>query len=273
MKCKLVQRRLLCVANPDRVPATLRAHLAGCETCREWQEQLVLLERHVPEIPIPSSKAKTRLLRRILESPREPAAAGSGAGRDTISLAHSSTLAFPRSGRPGRPRLKAGVAAAVLLLGVGWWASQKWLDAPGETVQEKPGIDPLLASLVERDVRLATANTPGERLEILADVADVLQRGTNALAQSVEGEQLATLATLYQQVIQEGVVKQAQAIPAAERQRILHPIALRLVETANQIESLTEGIAPEFAQSLQAIAAAAREGHRQLRALLTEVKA
>jgi hypothetical protein len=262
MKCTVVQHRLLSITNPERVPANLRSHLAHCAACREWHNQLVLLERHVPLLPIPTSNGKAKLIRQLL---REPIATPS---RAAVSSPRSANV--PAIRRSHRRIL--GVAAALLVLALGWVGLLRWLESP-ISPPRTPMTDALLASLVQRDLRLAQAATPGERIEILADVAEDLHGETNALAFTASEGELTALAKLYEEVVRQGILKQAEAIPLDDRQRTLDPISLRMAQAANRVEHLAQELPAECAEPLQIIAAIARTAHRQLRALVSERKA
>ena len=118
MNCTVVQRRLLSITNPERVPSALRAHLAYCSACREWHNQLVLVERHIPLLPIPLSNGKAKLMHRLLQ---ESAMAGAGPSAAAPPATHSpAVLPGTYSARllPTRTLL-LGVAAALLLLVLG----------------------------------------------------------------------------------------------------------------------------------------------------------
>jgi hypothetical protein len=159
------------------------------------------------------------------------------------------------------------IAAAVLLL-LGWWAVQPPAAPPPERPPtERPADDPLLAKLVRRDVQLARADTPRERLEILANLADDLHDESRALALAATGDGLEDLARLYEQVVRGGIVKQAEALPAAERRLLLRPIGRRLDGAAGATERLLRQVPPEYAPPLRAMVAAAREAYRRLRDL------
>jgi hypothetical protein len=127
MKCKAVQHRLLAIANPERVPAALRNHLAHCSLCREWHNQLILLERHIPFVPVPRSNGKANLIRRLL---REKAPKAHAAQVPTVSRSRAATLAdrhvpifsIPSPRTPLRRRnLLLGAAATLLLIALGWF--------------------------------------------------------------------------------------------------------------------------------------------------------
>src|SRR5438445_6973242 len=139
MKCKIVQRRRSSMSQPERVSANLRAHLAHCAACREGHSQLILLKRNVPRLPIPASNGKSRLLCRLLAEKRcqEPFRAPAAASNSYRSPKRFLTPFFVPS-----------VAAALLLIALGWLGLQGWLDRAPPARQ--PVTDALLASLVQR---------------------------------------------------------------------------------------------------------------------------
>ena len=71
MNCKEILRVLLAAEHPDRPSADVRKHLSRCPSCRTWHRRLVRLERHIPQIPVPATDARERLLARLREAPVE----------------------------------------------------------------------------------------------------------------------------------------------------------------------------------------------------------
>ena len=276
MRCELVQRRLLGVQVPAQVPADIRAHLARCATCRDWQSNLLLLEENIPLIPVPASRGKGRLLRQLM-----PTQAAETKVEKTPVTALVKVPAFPVT-QPATLRFSqvllltrraAVLAAALLLLVLGWWLFQSRTETPeSPPTRATAPADPLLASLVERDLRLATAASPRERIEILADMAQELQATTRTLVQEAASDELNGLAKLYEQVVHEGILKQAQVLPAGERRSVLNPIAARLSRTALSFERLVQRMPAPCSKPLQMIGAAAREGNRRLYGLLSEAR-
>src|SRR5205823_5793347 len=114
----------------------------------------------------------------------------------------------------------------------------------------------------------AEADTPRKRVETLAELADALHRETHTLAPEAPIKDLQDLASLYEQVIHDGVVPRARTLPAAERREVLVPIRTQLARVERDAERLAEK-ASSAAPLLQ-IAAAARKGDQQLRALMEE---
>lgn len=264
MKCQVVQRRLLSLTHPERVPADLRAHLIRCAACREWHNHLLLLESHVPLLPIPASNGKAKLLRQLLS---EQEAASHSATLRTQTHSSAATLIHGSADPRGHSRTWLfAMAAALLLIAVGWLVWQARLD-PQALPPSRPVAHALLASLVQRDLRLAGARTPRERIEILAAVAEDLHGETGALAHAGSEEELTALATLYEEVVQQGILKQAEALPAEDRRLALVVLSQRMAQTASRVEQLARDLPAACAKPLHAIAATARSAQRQLHAL------
>jgi hypothetical protein len=266
MNCSLVQRRLLATENPQWVPAELRAHLAYCSMCRDLQEQLLQVEAHISHLPVPRSHGKSRLLHNLLHpavETRTPATIYD-APKQTVLQGDETA----RRHRPVTWVLRLGGAAALCLLLV-WLILAGRSPAPSQPVfEESPLADPLLADLVARDGRLAFATQPRQRLEILADIADDLRAQTQDGALGAPGDELLALAELYKRVVREGILRQAHALPEAERRLVLGPIAARLAATANDVERQIREISPQYDRPLSTIVAVARAADRELRTLL-----
>jgi len=139
--------------------------------------------------------------------------------------------------------------------------------APKKTPPPAPHV--LLADLLQHDVRLAKANSPRERIEELANMADRLHGTAQTLAADADAEDMARLAALYRRVVHDGVVKQAELkLPPDQRKQILDPIASRLAHTREEAERLAQVASPETASPWRALALAAREGSDKLEALM-----
>src|SRR4029077_1061301 len=70
MNCKEIKYFLLGCENPDQPPADVKAHLAVCSGCQDWQNQLAMIEMNIPFLPVPASAARAQLLRMVLSQPK-----------------------------------------------------------------------------------------------------------------------------------------------------------------------------------------------------------
>ena len=275
MNCDIVQRRLMSVEDPAEVAADLRAHLASCVSCRDWQGQLVQLERHIPYLFVPVSRAKARFLKKLLAEPSKKQEAEQQTVLEmaavTATLPAPALSGSPLSHKATKQRVLAGLAAAILLAAFGWWLFRPAPSQP-DAIPTATASDPLLASLLHYDLQLATANTPKERITLLADVAQALHDESRTLAAETAGNQLIELAGLYRQVIHYGITKQAPAIPVSDRARVFKPLIDQLEKAAQSSERLAKRMPPEQNKPVQDMATTAWEGRRFLATLLSEGK-
>jgi hypothetical protein len=266
MNCSVLQRRLLELEQPDRPPPEVRAHLAACAVCRRWQRRLVQIEQRVPLIPVPTSSAKSALMRRVLA---EPAAAAkepnSANGQKLRPFIHGGQ---PRHRAPQKIALATALAAGLLLFAVGFGALQQSQKEPARP----PFSQSLTARLVQHDLKLAAATKPSERVKVLANLAEELHTESNALARTASADDLKALSQLYKRVVGEGLVNQATKVSPGERLQVLDPIIHQLEDTANDALELAKTVSPAAATELQDIAKAADAAKGQLRNLTGEIK-
>ncbi len=271
MKCRTVQNQLLILEDPGQLPGDLRDHLQGCAACRHWQQRLLQLERHVPCLPVPASQNREEMVRQFLADAGRPAngtAAGTHALPPILSLENSRV---PLVKLIPRYRLYAALAVAAALFLLIFDGLMLWRpDHAGSQARKKPDPDPFLASLLERDLRLAKAQTPRKRLEALVDLADDLQGQTRRLIRRAEAEDLQQLAQLFAQVVDEGIVRGAGTLPAEQRPQVLEAAANRLDRAGHDADRLAAEVSDGSANALRIIAAAAQHGGEQLRALVRE---
>jgi hypothetical protein len=270
MNCKIVRDQLLQAERPERPTADLAAHLGQCPPCRQWHHRLVQLEREVPLLPVPPSQGKAALFERLVGERIAP-------------------RPRPAANRPSRwkalfqsPALPPAALAASLLLFAGlWW----YLEArprekssspqPSQVVVKPPPRDPLLADLMQHNVKLAQARTAKDRLLELAAMADRLHGATQTLAGEVETADLAALARWYTEVVDKGIVVRADALRRApdlrqeERKEVLAQVANRLKQTETEAGRHAQAAqTTATAEQWQRLASAARGGADKLRALL-----
>ncbi len=255
MKCPELRRWLLKAEDPDRLSAEARVHLAGCPRCRRLYQHLHRIEQNVPVLPVPASTTRADFLQQFLAPPPPPVVTPSVAARS-----------------PVRPwRYLSAVAAAVLFLAISVAVFFAFRSPPESPPQVARPSRPLLDSLFERDLRLARATTPRERVEVLAALADDLQGETRLLAPDADVADLDALAQMYGDVVRDGIVPRARELdlPPAERRELLRQVADRLAETAGDADRRSKQV-PESASALRAIALAARDGDGVLRQMIQE---
>jgi hypothetical protein len=255
MKCRVVRRHLLHAENPAAPPAQVRTHLAVCASCREWHRRLVQIERHVPLVPIPATPIPPETVFALVQkaAERQPEAAGKSAPPLVTAV------------RRLRSRVVlSGIAAALLLGMIGWWAL-RGPQAPvkNPTLHRPPEVDRLVQKLLDKDMDLARAKDPRQRVRLLAGLADELVNETYALARVAEVDDLQELAALYQRVVRDGILERAQGLKGAEERRELRPIAEGLERAEVRARRLAEEV-PAAAAPLDQIASAAHDGRDKL---------
>jgi hypothetical protein len=253
MNCTILQRRLTALENPCRPPAELQAHLAQCAACRDWLRRLVELERRVPLLPVPASTAKDEFLARIRSGEAVPRREARPAPRPVAGRVDPQ-----RRDRVIRKVALATALAAGLLMYFGIFAALRMQQQTGSGGPAAP--DPLLANLLNRDLRLARAPGKPERFRELADLAEDLRGQAEPLAREQAVDDLKALAKWYRDVVHDGVEKLGPAASVKDRDEV----AARLDRAGNTAEQLAGQVSVDCAPPLWDIAIAARNGSHSL---------
>jgi hypothetical protein len=258
MSCEATRRQLLNAERPDRPPPVLRTHLAECASCRYWLQNLTEVESRVPYLPVPPSEtAKERFLKQLREPPLVP---------ESMRVV-APMLPFTPPKERGLRKLAFALtlAATVVFIAVGLSALRN-AGAP-EVVPTGPTIAETRSRMREiRDQRVAKAQTPREKVEVLAEFADELLSSARSTDKKLSGDSLKLVAQLYEETVREKLLDQARAIPPGSQRSVLPQLANELGRIESEFSRLAAA-APEAAVHLQKIAAAARDGDRELRQL------
>jgi len=259
MICPKIQQVLLMSDRPDQPAADVRAHLADCAACRGLQRRLFDVEQQIPLLPVPASTRRDGFLQQIRQ--------GNVLPEPTVSPSEL----WLGSHRPTKERgllklaMSLALAASLLLFALGWWV---W---PHSTNNHVRPADPLVVRQQDRDHRLAKAQTPRERVQVLADLAKGLHDEARQLAGKSNPEELRVVAQFYREVVLSGhdnLLKQARQLSPKER-TMLEGVAEDLGNAESDLLGLAEREVEEGAAApLREIAVAARESHDQLRQLL-----
>jgi hypothetical protein len=299
MNCKEIKYFLLGCENPDQPPADVKAHLAVCSGCQDWQNQLAMIEMNIPFLPVPASAARAQLLRKVLSQPSllrseeevaaESAAETNVAVRDTVgpvlrsaeaktpvltdtdlSRVGAGILQFLRAMEPSARRFAAGgIAAAILLVIFGWMVIRTPHHPPTAGSRMPRPSDPLLSSIIQRDMRLAGAEKPSDRFLALADLADDLSGEVKKLAPLPEAKDvLDDLVKRYQEVLGDGLLKIAKKVPDEDRDDLLNKVGNRLHAAGRTTDELGDQLGAKIPNSsreaLRKLTRAAYEGNRKL---------
>lgn len=260
MTCQSVQARILALPDTRRLPDAFRAHVDGCPDCAAWWKQAARLDTLVAALPVP------------------PAPAGKKAA--LLDDLAADALVFPKvTPAPQRlwslPRppakVLAGLAAAVLVA-VGLWSAVKGGKQPTVAVKPPAARHLFLEKVVQRDVALAKAKTPGDRLDALAGLAEDLAAEGRGLALVAGADEMRELADLFRTVVTDGMVEQAGRVPPHaltpdQRRAMLERLTTRLSEAGRAAETAAKDSPPHAQPALRSIADTARDGQTKLRAI------
>jgi len=264
MNCQTVQNQILGLPDPRELPAALREHVGGCAACQAWARKAARLESLLAQLPVPSAprQKKEAMIGDLMQA--EPVILPMA----TLATRPSFATVTGRFLRRNATYV-GGLAAAVLVaIGIYWlWPSK----GPEVVVAPPPQKHPLLEKMVARDTALARANTPTKKLETLDGMADDLASETRGMARIASAAELKQMTGWYEKVVKDGMVKQAGklplSMPAADKAKLLEPIAARLNSDATEAEKLSREVPPDAQPALKRMADTAREGEKSLRAM------
>jgi hypothetical protein len=283
MTCETTRHRLLHCERPDRPPADVQPHLAECAACRAWQRRLTRVEQQLGEAPVPSSAPPADLMRQILQGPPPLPARSS----DQNSLSGGGApwwVAHPNADRGLAPivdrtrpdaarrlgdrgRQKVALAFA-LTLGLAVF-SLCW-----GLCSHNPA-DKIATQVAQEDratrfeMRYLLARTPKERVHLLADYADELQRTARGLADNPDTGDLRAVAALYSRIVRDRLPDDARAL-AREDRDVVKTIVARLEAIESPLEQLSGQAAVAARAPLGDMAQATRYGRARLLELLRD---
>jgi hypothetical protein len=261
MKCEAVQNQILMLPDPRELPPALRDHVQACAECQAWAQHAARLEtvlEHLPAPPAPEQK-KESMLGDLMQA--EPVIYTMPAPAKAPSYGLLAVRFLRRNAS-----YVGGLAAAVLVV-IGIYAFWPRTETP--TPFARTEKHPFLEKIVDHNVALSQAKTPAERLQVLNGVADTISANTRDVARIAPPAKLKEMAALYEQTVQEGMVKQADALPVnmdpAEKAKLLEPYAAKLNADAAATETLALAVPPGAQPSLKKMADSARKGENALR--------
>jgi hypothetical protein len=251
MSCTTTQRRLLSAERPDRPAPEVRDHLDGCAECREIQRRLLDMEQRLGRLPVPESQGRTAFVLQFLSGP--------------VPARQPPPMLRLKEGGRRKLAMAFALAAGLAVCALGMWA---WTSRAPEDGGQTPKALALALRHDQLRQRLATAQTPGERVRRLRDLADEVLR--EARANRGDAGRVDEAARFYAQVIRDHLLAHARALPAAEQKALLPDVA----EQLRRAESEATRLAVEAdsqnritGASFREIAAAAGDGHLRLLAL------
>ncbi len=262
MNCQAAQNQILALPDPRELSLALRDHVLTCAACQAWAKQAARLEAILEQLPTPAAPEQ-----------KKEAMIGDLMQADPVILPMATPAARPGFGLVAVRFLRRNAAyvgglAAAVLVAVGVYSFWPTKTGHGDVVKTQK--DPLLEKMVAGNTALARADTPNRKLEVLGGMADDLATGTREHARIASGAELKQMAGWYEKVVKDGMVKQAEKLPihmtAAEKAKLLEPLASKLEADATAAEKLAGEAPPDAQPALKRMADTAREGEKSLRA-------
>ncbi|HXD86692.1 MAG TPA: hypothetical protein VN641_09370 [Urbifossiella sp.] len=266
MNCQSLQNRVLALPDPRQLPEQLRLHLETCGGCRAWWKQAVRLEQLLTRLPAPP--APTEKKNAFLD---ELTAAGPVIKSIPAVPRSSVRSLFSRIGRIPAAKTLAGLAAAILIAVAGWLMTRP---GPNNTIVAKEAPrDPFLEIIVKRDLDLARAKSPEQRLEALGGLADDLSAQARTLSKIATPEDLRDLSGMFQKVVGDGIVQQVRAmnadtLSATRKQELYRKLTHQLAEAGRQADESAKESPPHALPALKQISDTARKGQAELQTIL-----
>jgi hypothetical protein len=164
----------------------------------------------------------------------------------------------------------AGLVAATLLVGAIAWLS---LHDSGAKTANAVTTDPMLDNMVALNVELAKTKNLEERANILAKMADEVNREMREIARADgTGENMQALQVMYQKVVLTGLVSQAKLADKTDKTQraFFRKIADGLAESGQKATQMAAESPQHSAECLRDAANTAREGTKLILTFIKE---
>ena len=268
MNCQKFQNRILALPDPRQLPENLREHLDACPACMSSWKRAVRLEQLLAQLPTPPAPADKKAA--LLD---ELTAAGPVIKSIPSLERRTGRSIFVRAWSLPAVKTIAGLAAAVLIA-IGGWMMMKPGSGPDGTAKEREGPrDPFLEKLVQRDLALAQAKSPEQRLDVLGGLAADLSAESRSLSKIANPEELRDLSGMFQKVVNEGIVEQVRKLPEhaltqTQKHELLQKLTTKLAEAGQQADQAARESPPHAQPALKTISDTARDGQMKLKSIL-----
>jgi hypothetical protein len=237
MNCQAA-RYWIMTARGDDAPPAVRRHLSECRACRVRVRRLLQMEDQLKRVPAPPCDAGLQtFLRQIPNLPARPAPSWRG-------LHIAASILF-----------LAGISGAFL-----YFSSGPATIDPGQ-VQPRAmrADDQLVRRFVERDLVLADTTAPAKQWQVFIDMADDLRSEAIRLADEKAPDDVPMVVSLYERVLQRGVLGRASSLPAKDRQELQRALADRLRTHESDLQRRLQQTPPDWLTLLQPIQNATRQ--------------
>lgn len=274
MNCASARNRILASTDP-RVPSeSVRSHLDGCPACRTWHRVVVEVEGAIATFPIPEANGhgKRQLLLQFQSAPAKVEKSKIEKPIKIIKSPLPKAVVRPAKARqPIGERLArlwpAGLIAAAVLVGAIAWAIYGGKQKDNQALASL-GPDPMLKEVVAAKINLDKAPDSLTRVEVLSRLAETIHLEAGSLSKVTPGEEMSSLAGMYDQVVSKGLVPQAQSLTAAERREKLPAFKEKLEKAEQEANRLAAEAPVGSDRPLKKIAETARTGRIELAKLI-----
>jgi hypothetical protein len=281
MNCVSARNRILALADPGVLPESLQAHVTACAACEAWRRLAVQVDAAVVAMPVPASDGNVK--RQLLSQFQGPAARSAKLKKPPVGteaeklIIKTPTLVTKPTAQPAGPRQPlgerlarlwpAGLIAAAILVGAISWAILGGKNKDNQAMASA-GPDPMLSDIVSAKVKLDTAPDAVARVDVLATLADTIHDEARTLSKVTPGEEMSSLAKMYDQVVRDALVPQAKALTGEERRTKLPVYAERLAKAEQEANRLSNEAPVGSDQALKDIAESAKAGRIELAKLI-----
>lgn len=264
MNCETARNRVMGLPDPADVPAPVAAHLDACPGCQTWHQLLVRVEAAIAaRAPAAGSgRAKRQLIAQFQAA--APAVRAKPVAKVTPTI--QPAAARPTVGDRLARLWPAGLVAAALLGGLLVWSSLQ--KSPRDMTVAALPPDPFLEQVVAAKVKLDTAQTRTERLAVWDTLGTVLHDEATTLSKLTPGVEMDSLAQRYEQVVTDGLVRQAGEMTPDERRAALPKYIEQLSKAHQEANRAAAEAPPGSVRPLTDIAKAAEKGRIELARML-----
>jgi hypothetical protein len=249
MNCRTLRGQLLACPRPDRPGSAARGHLAHCAACQAWHGRLLALEQDLPRLYVPPAlDAKAALLHAIRR--------GDDHVEGVVRL-NRRVSTTPKERGLRKLAMSVALAAGLAVFAVGWafWPHSTPIVVP---------TDPLAGRIADRDQRLASAGSPRERVEVIANLSEEVRHEALLLN---DRDQLNHLIRFYSRLVRDDLPSLVHKVPREERLVLINQLTERLIRAESETDRLSVEPGRPTAE-LRTLAALAREGQGLLHDLL-----
>jgi len=257
MTCHDCREKLLRTLDPSMPSTEVAAHVAECDDCRQYQQDLLRIESNIARIPVPPSRgpeAFKSILRQLATA--EPV------------MSPIPTLSR-RSRRPLAWAMTVLAASVLVAVGIYWSMNRGGQDdqqiakQPPVPIKDQPAT--YVAQLLDCNLSLAEDASPRQKAKAVAALTNLIQ---DAMESKPGNAPLQALAKMHHDTLFAGLLPIAQRMPPAEREEALAPIIDDLVRFHDEQVAVLAPEDPAEDKVAKSIAKDIRDIRHQLRDLL-----